>query len=282
MRRARLIALAILPALAWSGVSAQDVRLPNSPDSVKFAVIGDFGTGSPRQYQVGRQMARFHAIFPFDLVVTVGDNLYGGQGPDDLVRKFEAPYQALLTAGVTFHASLGNHDDPENRHYPLWNMHGERYYTFTSRNVRFFALDTTNLDAAQVSWLERELRQSTDDWRIVYFHHPLYSSAARHGSDLKLRSALEPLFVKYGVRAVFTGHDHVYERILPQNGVHYFVTGASGQLRLDNLRRSAFTAAGFDRDQTFVLAEIGGDTLTVQAVTRLAGVVDFVTISRLP
>jgi 3',5'-cyclic AMP phosphodiesterase CpdA len=282
-RQGRLLALLVLcSTLAWSGANAQDVRLPNRPDSVKFVAIGDFGTGSRQQREVAAQMDRFRSVFPFEVVITLGDNIYGGQGPEDLEEKFALPYKPLLSAGVAFFASLGNHDDPENRHYPLWNMNGQRYYTFTRGNVRFFALDSTSFDPEQVAWLEEQLRQSTDDWKIVYMHHPLYSSAGRHGSQLELRAALEPLFVKHGVRVVFSGHDHVYERIQPQRGIHYVVAGAAGQLRPGNLRRSSITAVGFDRDQSFVLAEVSGDTLTLQAVSRLGLVVDFVRIERLP
>ena len=60
----------------------------------------------------------------------------------------------------------------------------------------------------------------------------------RHGSDVQLREALEPLFVKHGVDAVFTGHERYYERLKPQQGVHYFISGRGGKLhRGDNRRR---------------------------------------------
>ena len=88
-------------------------------------------------------MARVHAKFPFDRVIMLGDNIYGGQGPQDLVKKFAQPYKALLDAGVKFYASLGNHDDPaQHSLQPLWNMGGQRYYTYATKNVRFFALDS--------------------------------------------------------------------------------------------------------------------------------------------
>jgi 3',5'-cyclic AMP phosphodiesterase CpdA len=72
------------------------------------------------------------------------------------------------------------------------------------------------LDKRQLEWIEKELAGSGSEWKIVYFHHPLYSSGARHGSDLTLRAVLEPLFVMYGVSVVLAGHDHFYERIKPQ------------------------------------------------------------------
>ena len=78
-------------------------------------------------------MATVHAKFPFDLVIMLGDNMYGRQRPADFVKKFEQPYAPLLAAGVTFQASLGNHDRPENVSYKLFNMNGQRYYAFVRR-----------------------------------------------------------------------------------------------------------------------------------------------------
>jgi predicted phosphodiesterase len=281
MTRLRLLAAALLVGVvAWSTPAAQDLRLPNAPGTVKFAAIGDNGTGDKAQYEVGAQLARYHGIFPFELVIMLGDNMYGSEKPEDFVLKFERPYQPLLDSGVRFFASLGNHDEPQSRFYPLWNMNGERYYSYARTHVRFFALDTTDLNRRQLAWLEQELQKSEEDWKIAYFHHPLYSSAERHGSQLDLRVALEPLFIEHGVNVVFSGHDHVYERINPQNGIHYFVSGAAGKVRRGNLGRSSITAAGYDRDQSFMLVEIGGDRLHFQAISRGGEVVDAGTIAR--
>jgi hypothetical protein len=281
--RRRLVLVAVCAAALWAAALAQELRLPNAPDSLKFAAFGDNGTGERPQYEVGDQMAKWHAKFPFELVIMLGDNLYGQQRPEDFVKKFELPYKPLLDLGVKFYASLGNHDLPTNRFYELWNMNGQRYYTYEKRNVRFFALDSTYMDPEQRAWLERELSSSsTDEWKIAYFHHPLYSSGARHGSNGALRAALEPLFVKYGVNVVFAGHDHIYERIRPQQGIHYFVSGAGGQLRRGNLRLSPLSAAGYDLDQSFMLVEVAGDTMRFQTVTRLGRVVDSGEIRRQP
>ena len=187
----------------------------------------------------------------------LGDNMYGGQKPQDFVKKFELPYKPLLDAGVKFYASLGNHDDQNNRFYKPWNMNGERYYTYT-KNERPLLRPRHRLHGSQAAALARAAAAELDraDWKIVYFHHPLYSSAGRHGSEVDLRLVLEPLFLKYGVNVVFSGHDHIYERMKPQKGIYYFVSGSAGQLRRGDLKRSAMTAVGFDQDQSFM---IGGD-----------------------
>jgi predicted MPP superfamily phosphohydrolase len=273
------VAGAATPQAAQAPVTA----LPNRPDSLKFAVLGDFGDGSSGQMQLAAEMARVHQRFPYELVVTVGDNIYGSRRQPDLVRKFETPYKPLLDAGVKFYASLGNHDGPEERFYKLFNMDGKLYYSFKpeKQNVRFFALESTYLEPEQVQWLQKELEGSREDWKIPYFHHPPYSSGGRHGSHASHRQALEPLFVKFNVSLVFTGHDHIYERIKPQQGIVYFVTGSGGKLRRGDLDTSTgLTAAANTSEQTFVVCEIDGDELFFNAITRTGAIVDSGVITR--
>ena len=129
--------------------------------------------------------------------------------------------------------------------------------------------------------MEKALNDATEDWKIAFFHHPLYSSGRRHGSETRLRERLEPLFVRSNVSVVFSGHDHFYERVKPQKGITYFVVGSGGRLRRGNIDpTSGLTAAGFDADQTFLAAEIWGDELTFRAISRTGQVVDSGVISR--
>jgi len=279
-RAARLLTTLLLVISAWWSLTAQEFALPSVAGSVKFAVIGDSGSGDREQYEVANQMARFHAKFPFDLVIMLGDNIYGGQGAQDLVKKFSQPYKALLDQGVKFYASLGNHDDPVNRAYPLWHMGGEMYYSYATKNVRFFALDSNQVDQKELAWLENALKSAQEDWKICFFHHPLYSDGGTHGSAVDVRVVFEPLFVAYGVNVVFAGHDHIYERITPQKGIYHFVEGASGQLRKGDAHASAMNAKSFDKDMTFMLVEIGGNQLSFQAISRTGATVDSGTIQR--
>ena len=253
------------------------IPLPNKPDTLKFAVIGDNGTGEKPEYDVGEQLAAWHEKFPFPLVVMMGDNIYGADRPQDFVKKFEAPYKALIDAGVKFYASLGNHDSREQRNFKPFNMEGKLYYSFKApkQDVRFFAFESTYPEPEQVAWLEKELAGSREAWKVVFFHHPLYSSGERHGSDTQLRDVLEPLFIKYNVSMVLTGHDHFYERTKPQKGIVYFVVGASGQLRRGNIDRSTgLTAKGFDTDTSFVVGEFINDEFIFQAISRTGQIVD--------
>ena len=108
-------------------VDAQDVRLPMKQGSVKFAVIGDTGTGDKNEISVANELFAAHGKFPFGFVLMMGDNVYGSDKPSDMVAKFDRPYKPLLDAGVKFYAVLGNHDDPSQRFYKPFSMNGERY-----------------------------------------------------------------------------------------------------------------------------------------------------------
>ena len=205
----------------------------------------------------------------------LGDNIYGSERPDDFVKKFERPYKALLDQKILFYASLGNHDDPNQRFYKPFNMDGKRFYTFEKEDVRFFALDSNYMDQAQLEWIEKELSGSKNTWKIAFFHHPLYSSGARHGSEVDLRELLEPLFLKYGVSVVFSGHEHFYERLKPQNGITYITNGGAAKLREGNIRvGSEMTAKGFDTDRSYMLVEIADKTMHFQALSRTGELVD--------
>jgi 3',5'-cyclic AMP phosphodiesterase CpdA len=261
-------------------LGGQDFTLPNRPGSLKFAVIGDNGTGDAAEYEVGRQMATAQRRFPFDQVLMLGDNLYGSETAQDYVKKFEEPYRPLLDAGVRFYATLGNHDSQAEQFYKPFNMAGQRYYTYSRANVRFFVLDSNAMDPKQRAWIETALKDSHDEWKICYFHHPLYSDGGRHGSEVDLRVVLEPLFIKYGVNVVLSGHDHIYERIKPQHGIYYFVSGAGGQLRKGDLKRSDMTAAAFDQDRSFMLVEVNGTDMTFQTISRTGTTVDSGVIHR--
>jgi len=207
-------------------------------------------------------------MFPFEFVIMLGDNIYGSERPQDFVNKFEKPYKALLDAKVPFYAALGNHDDPTQRYYKPFNMNGERFYTFAKGSARFFVMDSNYMDQAQLKWLEEQLSRATDRWKIAFFHHPLYSSGEKHGSEIDLRTQVEPLFMKYGVDVVFAGHEHFYERIKPQNGIYYFIEGGSAKLRKGDIAKGPLTAAGFDTDFTYMLAELGKDAMQFQVLSR--------------
>jgi hypothetical protein len=160
-------------------------------------------------------------------------------------------------------------------------MEGRKYYSFRPKlGVRFFAIDSNYVDDKQLDWLGKELAASGSDWKIAFFHHPLYSSGATHGSADAQRELLEPVFLKHGVNVVFMGHEHFYERLKPQKGVAYFILGSSSKLRKGDLRKSALTALGTDADYAFMLIEIDGDTLHFQTISDKGATLDTGSIAR--
>lgn len=259
------------------------LALPNRQGSVKFAVIGDTGRGDRAQYEVAEQMTRWRQAFRFDLVLMLGDNIYDSHTPADYIARFEAPYAMLLEDGVRFQAAIGNHDDPAQIHYEKFNMAGQRYYSFRETEVslqgglagvRFYALDSRTLDPEQLEWLRTGLKQTGSRWKIVFFHHPIYTSG-RYGSGASaLRSVLEPVLVDGDADVVLAGHEHFYERTVPQRGILYFVSGAGGSLRPGDIRMTELTARGFDEDYSFMLMEVAGRELYFQTISRAGATID--------
>jgi|SoiMethySBSTD1v2_1073268.scaffolds.fasta_scaffold00073_27 predicted phosphodiesterase len=278
----RLLILAVLIAGLPLSMAGQELRLPNKAGSLKFAVIGDSGTGGSEQKLIADELASWRTRFQYDFVVMMGDNLYGGEKPKDFDKKFGLPYKPLLDAGVKFYAALGNHDDAAlQRNYKPFNMNGERYYSFRPKNgVRFFALDSNYVDEKQLDWLNKELAASGSEWKIMFFHHPLYSSGETHGSAELQRGLLEPVFLKYGVNVVLSGHEHFYERIKPQKGIAYFTIGSSAKLRKGDLSKTDLTAYGNDSDYTFMLMEITGDELFFQTINQKGVTLDTGSVKR--
>ena len=143
--------------------------------------------------------------------------------------------------------------------YKNYNMNGKRYYTFEKGTAKFFVLDSTRIDRPQLEWLDKELSSSGSEWKIAYFHHPLYSTGGTHGPEVAVREVVEPLLLKYGVDVVFAGHEHFYERIKPQQGITYFHFWR-GRAAAEGRPATGVEpmAAGYDADRSFMLVEIDG------------------------
>ncbi|HKQ06212.1 MAG TPA: metallophosphoesterase [Blastocatellia bacterium] len=284
--RGRLTAIAFLLALAFACPATAPVA-SQSKEALAFAVIGDSGTGQAPQYEVARQMKAYREKVRFDFVLMLGDNIYPHGEAALFKPRFEDPYKDLLKEGVRFYASLGNHDLERGTeaalHYDKFSMEGHRYYMFSKAQglIDFFALDSSVMTIEQRTWLEAALKASKARWKVAFFHHPIYCSARKHGSDLNLRKHLEPLFVRYKVDAAFAGHDHVYERMKPQKGIYYFTEGASGQLRKGNIdRRSEVFEAGNDTVNSFLVVQVDASKMKVEAVGSNGAILDQVVINK--
>ena len=280
----------VVSEVQLDGIAPGTLLLPNTLTSVKFAVIGDSGRWSQEQRETASQLTLFRKDFPFEFVLMLGDNIYEGPAsPADYLHKFEEPYANLLEAGVDFYAALGNHDDPRQVDYPPFNMKGERYYSFAppedvlakiTNRVEFFALDTTNPDGTQLRWLDERLGASNAEWKICFFHHPLYTSGRYRAWTFAHRRLLEPLLVRHGVDVVLSGHEHIYQRSRLQEGIMYFVSGAAGSVRRGDGTESGVIARSYSQDLHFLLMEIDRDTLHFQAISRTGVTIDAGTLSK--
>jgi hypothetical protein len=264
--------------------------------SLKFAIIGDSGRWSRQQRETATQLAAQHEKRAFDFVLMLGDNNYGDGSDESYKLRFEEPYKPLLDEGVKFYAVIGNHDPGPQWNYPPFNMGGQRYYTFERRagilapiagaRVQFFALDSVNLEHHQIGWFAEKVSESNAEWKVVYLHHPLYTSGRYSFSAALMRRSLESLLIEHQVDVVFAGHEHFYERLLPQRGVIHFISGAGGSVRTGDLHPSMYQASGYDRDLTFMLVEIAGNVMHFRAINRAGETVDsgriVKTIGRLP
>lgn len=273
-----------IASLNLDDIPPNTLALPNERDSIKFAIIGDSGRGSTEQREVAARMNEYRQRFDYKFVLMVGDNIYEGPAKEEDYRlKFELPYKALLDAGVQFFAALGNHDDPNEVYYKPFNMDGHRYYTFVppvdllkrwDKRVRFFALDSTYVDRTQVAWFDKEATQSKAEWKIAFLHHPLYTSG-RYGLAARgIRFGLESSFVNAGINIVFSGHEHIYERVEMQKGILYFISGGAGSLRQGDAAAASYVSRAYDKDYHFMLAEITGKGFFFQAINRVGVTVD--------
>jgi predicted phosphodiesterase len=197
--------------------------------ALRFAVIGDWGSGLPATDRVAQKMCKWRRNHPFDLVVTTGDNIYPDGNPDDFEAKFFDPFACLLDDGVRFRAVLGNHDvltengAPEIEE-PAFGM-PKRNYVFKNSGVRFVMV---NSNAIRPKWLRKKTTAGEgDDWTVVSFHHPVYSPGP-HGSTPGFAEWMPDLFRKRGVDLVVNGHDHLYAVTKVIKGLRYVVTGGGG------------------------------------------------------
>nr|WP_263858081.1 metallophosphoesterase [Waterburya agarophytonicola] len=253
---------------------------PKSSPQLRFVAVGDVGTGDNHQYSVAKTISCYSNLNPFPLVLLTGDNIYEYGETAKIHDTFEIPYRDLLQQQVKFYAAIGNHDILTNNgvdeiNYQDFNMQG-RYYTFTRKNVQFFALDT-NPEASwqkQLTWLENNLAKSTKPWKIVFGHHPVYSSG-EHGTHLSLVKQLTPLFSRYGVQLYLNGHDHHYERTNPLQGTTYLTCGAGAKLR--PVGKSDWTAYSVSK-LSFAAIEVYPERLEIQGIDTKGNIFDHATI----
>jgi hypothetical protein len=255
------------------------LAVPDIRGATVFGIIGDSGSGDKAQYRVAAAMTRyFDEARRFRFVLMLGDNLYH----DDYTNEFAVPYKDLIDRGITFHAAIGNHDRDLQQHFKPFNMGDRTYYAFTKGHARFVALNSNRpADDEQLKWLDGAFTDAGDKWRIAFFHHPLYSSG-EHAMQSReaIRPSLEPALVRNNVNVVFSGHEHLYERIAPQKNVRYFVSGGAGRT-LYAVNKSPFDDVAVSAHHFMVIA-LTPELMFFQAITPDGKILDCGTIWRTP
>ena len=239
--------------LAWTAaVFAQpDLGRVVAAKKLHVVALGDFGSGDVNQAAVARAMAERNAEDRFDLGISLGDNFYRCGVRNTDAREWKLRWEDLYTPlGIPFYASLGNHDyghppiicpaekaSPEaeiayTEHSQSWHMPA-RYYTYAAGPVRFFAIDTEGWSEKEFSWLKFQLEATRDEpsvtWRIVYGHHPMYTSGVHLNERriAEIRRELAPVFKQQKVDFYIAGHDHDMEH-LRVDGIEYLICGTGG------------------------------------------------------
>jgi predicted phosphodiesterase len=234
------------PPTSTSGISPiQTIETPSPTSaptdilSLRFAVIGDYGSDDPAEDAVAQLVTGWKP----DIIITTGDNNYPNgsaltidQTIGQYYHSYIHPYGGEFGEGAienNFFPSLGNHDWIPEQAQPYLDYFilpgNERYYQFSRGPVTFFVLDSdahepdgVNRSSVQAAWLKQQMENSTSTWKVVYFHHAPYSSAY-HGSVTWMRWP----FREWGADLVLSGHDHTYER-LQVDGLTYIVNGIGG------------------------------------------------------
>jgi acid phosphatase len=268
-----------------------------------FAVIGDSGCGCTGQKRVADRMMDWYGKHPFNTVLMLGDNIYGGGvfgggggGKALFASRFDAYYKPFMDKGVKFYATLGNHDYEVNRAQDevtdkqRFNILGEKgFYTFSppveiegKPLIQFFVLNSVRMlikdqDREQTTWLSKALTDSKAIWKVAYFHHPIYSPGGAHKAELELKENIEKILMAAGVQIVFSGHSHYYARMKPQNGITYVISGGGGK-ELKSPQRTPDTVS-MARAFHFVFAEADKDKMELTALPDIGPAIDQFTLT---
>lgn len=202
---------------------------PDSAAPVRFLAFGDSGGGGSDQRALRDRMYDY----PYDFMIHTGDLAYDRGKLSEFEANVFRVY-ADLFQNLPFFPTPGNHEYESHGGaayrdvFAIPGDGGEQFYSFDWGRVHFASIDTEQDYAKQIAWLDRDLAATKLPWKVVYLHKPPFS-AGDHGSDTALQKLLAPVVEKHGVQLVLAGHDHHYERVTPQRGVAYFVTGGGGR-----------------------------------------------------
>ena len=160
-----------------------------------------------------------------------------GDQINEYTSKSELEYSGYIerenAKGITFATLIGNHDSQANsysQHFALPNLQaegkteaGSNYY-FVYNNTLFIQLNSNNMNTAEhKATIEKAIEMTKNQnikWKVVGFHHAIYSAATHANDDdiIKRRAEYPALMKQYGIDLIVSGHDHVYTRSRMMNG----------------------------------------------------------------
>jgi 3',5'-cyclic AMP phosphodiesterase CpdA len=243
---------------------------------VAFLAAGDYGVGGSAELSLGRAMQRYDVRNYADMLVLLGDNDYT-ESPARFRANWSATFGWARRSGLRVAGVLGNHDYQVGRGRYELGLLGmpSPYYTRTLGDAQLFLLNSNRVNDRQTAWLEHQLAASSAIWKIVVFHHPPFTCGGHSGNqDVQKRWA--PLFERYGVQLVLSGHDHNYQRFAARNGVTYVVDGG-GAARLYPLHRCPVSYPAWVRrrvEHGFLYVAATAERLDGYAVTTRGRVTD--------
>ncbi|MGD9704128.1 MAG: metallophosphoesterase [Acidimicrobiia bacterium] len=251
---------------------------PDEQQLLHLAAAGDIGDSGGRLDRTAAAIATWNATDHYDVLLLLGDNVYPDGDPARLSATVFTPFAATLDSGTELFAILGNHD-VKNGNGPgqmaALGMDG-LWWAREDDDVLLVGLDSNQAhDPTQLAWLEETLAGSDATWKIVALHHPPYS-AGYQGSSTDVRAIFQPLFERYGVQLVLSGHDHDYQRSEPIDGVTYVVSGGGSGTRRTG--EESFTAVSFSWHH-FLDVNVFADRLVVRAVNQELRVADEFTLT---
>jgi len=253
-----------------------------------FLAFGDSGAATPEQNQLAQLMSREDPA----LVLHTGDLVYPHASFDHLQKKYFDFYFELMKR-VAFFPSPGNHDYDYTQATPYLTVHElpteevpeedhGRYYSFDWGNVHFVALDS-NVPLARavqgtgrmLEWLDQDLARTRQFWRVVYFHHPPYSTGPNQRDPISawVRQRVAPILDKHQIPVVLNGHEHSYQRSKPIRGGAsvaagagtVYVTTGGGGATLYPVPANPLGAIGASAHH-YLRVEVAAARLTVRAI----------------
>jgi hypothetical protein len=285
-----LVLLGLIGALGAGGAISAPPPAPAL--TARFAVIGDYGTAGQPEQDVATLV---HSWNP-DFVVTVGDNNYPDGAANTIdpnigqyYHDFIFPYTGSYGPGAPFNQfwpALGNHDwntpgaQPYLDYFTLPN--NERYYEQAMGPVHLFIIDSDphepdgiTFTSTQALWLQGRLAAATEPWKLVFLHHPPYSSGINGSTP-----ALQWPYREWGASAVLAGHDHHYERILdPGTGFPYFVDGSGGTQLYPTIFPIPGSQIRYWADYGAMRLDATDTTLRFQFINRANALIDTYTLT---